>query len=289
MTKDFPRRVMAIGAHADDIEISVGGTLLKYHDAGYEVIYVMSTNNMSGEVKAWKDGVVVNLPREAPVPMMSRRKAECDKAAAVLGATPIHLDHPQRHYNTGQGKEVIELRFGCDRPEGVAPNVPTILTACEDPESIDKLAALILEHRPECILTHGVNQRNIEHFATCLLVTNAFWKAAEQGYKGGLLHWKEAHTLHGDSQTRWDTFIDCTAQLDRKMELIGLHACQMPRAHLTDFGHRLLATWQGKAAGCEAAEMFTWVRRPIYTDSAMSGREYPIFGELVLELIQNSR
>ncbi len=289
MTKDFPRRVMAIGAHADDIEISVGGTLLKYHDAGYEVIYVMSTNNMSGDVKAWKDNVVVNLPKESPVPMMARRKAECDKAAAVLGATPIHLDHPQRHYNSGRGKEVIELSYGSPLPDGVPAHTASILTACENPESIDKLADLILEHRPECILTHGINQRNIEHFATCLLVTNAFWKAVEKGYEGGLLQWKEDHTLHGDFHSRWDTFIDCTRQMDRKMELIGLHACQMPKAHLPDFGHRLLLTWRGKAAGCGAAEMFTWVRRPTFTDSAISGHKNPIFGELVLELIQNSR
>jgi LmbE family N-acetylglucosaminyl deacetylase len=39
---------MAIGAHADDIEVCVGGTLLKYRDAGYEIDYVMSTNNFSG-------------------------------------------------------------------------------------------------------------------------------------------------------------------------------------------------------------------------------------------------
>ena len=36
-------RIMAIGAHADDIECEVGGTCLKYRDAGYEVVYVMAS------------------------------------------------------------------------------------------------------------------------------------------------------------------------------------------------------------------------------------------------------
>ena len=42
------RILMVIGAHADDIELNVGGTLVKYHEMGYEIVYVMSTNNMSG-------------------------------------------------------------------------------------------------------------------------------------------------------------------------------------------------------------------------------------------------
>ena len=45
------RALMAVGAHADDIEINVGGTCLKYHELGYEIDYVMSTNNFSGD---WK-------------------------------------------------------------------------------------------------------------------------------------------------------------------------------------------------------------------------------------------
>lgn len=36
---------MAIGAHADDIEFNV----VSYHERGYEIIYIMATNNMSSE------------------------------------------------------------------------------------------------------------------------------------------------------------------------------------------------------------------------------------------------
>lgn len=49
---------MAIGAHADDIELNVGGTLAKYREMGYDVVYVMSTNNMSsGWSKLRPDGI----------------------------------------------------------------------------------------------------------------------------------------------------------------------------------------------------------------------------------------
>lgn len=40
--------IMAVYSHADDIECNAGGTILKYLAKGYHLIYVMSTNNMSG-------------------------------------------------------------------------------------------------------------------------------------------------------------------------------------------------------------------------------------------------
>src|SRR5690349_13163888 len=150
MNHEVPRVVMTIGAHADDIEINVGATLLKYHKMGYEVVYVMSTNNMSGITsEVQPDGSITRF-KEAPIAMMERRKRECADAAGVLGAAPIHLDHPQRHCNTGVGDGQTKLRYGCALPEGVLEDVPTILTAAEDAASVEKLTALILEKDPEC-------------------------------------------------------------------------------------------------------------------------------------------
>lgn len=34
------RTLMAVGAHADDVELHFGGTLLKYHDKGYAAVYI---------------------------------------------------------------------------------------------------------------------------------------------------------------------------------------------------------------------------------------------------------
>ena len=67
---------MSVGAHADDVELSVGGTLLKYRECGYDVAYVMSTNNMSG---IWSH---LDPPqRPSPIPMMKRRKDEAARAS----------------------------------------------------------------------------------------------------------------------------------------------------------------------------------------------------------------
>lgn len=279
-----PRVIMAIGAHADDIEVSAGGTLAKYHRLGYEIVYVMATNNMSGNIQAPKAGGGYDITSAPPPAMMERRKSECAAAAEALGTKPIHLDHPQRHYTGADGRTRYELRYGAPLPEGVASDVPSILTAAESPDCVNALAELIRKHDPECILTHGIAQANIEHFATALLVTKAFWKAVDEGFEGGLLQWREAHTLHGEFNCRWETHVDYTAHLDEKMNLIVQHASQMPNAREPDFGHRHLSVWFGKGCGCGAAETFTWVRRPVRRDSTG-----PVYGELSLELLQHSR
>ena len=39
-----------LNAHADDLELQMGGTLAKYHQGyGYDIVYVMTTNNMSSD------------------------------------------------------------------------------------------------------------------------------------------------------------------------------------------------------------------------------------------------
>jgi LmbE family N-acetylglucosaminyl deacetylase len=289
MHNGLNRVVMAVGAHADDIELWAGGTLLKYHDQGYRVVYVMSTNNMSGGVREWENGEIVRRPRMRPLEQMARRKSECDAAAAVLGTVPIHLDHPQRHYNTGEGTETEFVRFGAPLPEGVAEGAPTILTAYEDPASVEQLVSLILENDPEVILTHPMGALNIEHCATCLLVTVAFWKAVARGYQGGLLTWAEAITMHGERLCGWDTFVNYSSIMDRKMALVALHACQKPDALAPEFGHRQLGNFWGVSNGNGAAECFCWVRRPTRIDSEISGSMQPFYGPLAMELTRNSR
>jgi LmbE family N-acetylglucosaminyl deacetylase len=91
MNKEVKRVIMAIGAHADDIEINAAATLLKYRDLGYEIVYVMATNNMSGVTCELHDDGSITRFRETPIAMMERRKRECADAAKVLSTTPIHL------------------------------------------------------------------------------------------------------------------------------------------------------------------------------------------------------
>ncbi len=276
--------IMVVGAHADDVELNTGGTLLKYRARGYRVIYVMSTNNMSGILSERSQDGVITQTRLGTVPTMQRRKSECQAAASALDAVLIHLDHPQRHYNTGIGREALELRYGCALPEGVLPDVPSILTANEDEKSLDALSELIVRHDPECIFTHGVAQRNIEHYATSLLTANSFWRAVENGYQGALFHWVEGHSFLGDRHLQWETHVDIGGWMDKKLDLIALHRCQMPDPYRPDFPVTVRNKAWGTACGCAAAEVFTVVQR-----GRRRTKYGSVYGALEIELINNMK
>ncbi|MHC4871789.1 MAG: PIG-L deacetylase family protein [Planctomycetota bacterium] len=278
-------RIMAIGAHADDVEIGFGGMLAKYLDQGYEIVYVESTNNMSGGVSVLNDDGTRKKWHEPPVKMMPRRKKECDAAAAMLNTTPIHLDHPQRHYRD-ENDELIDLEYDSKWPEGIDKGIPNIMMAHEHKPSVEKLKNLILEKDPECLFSHGVRTTSPEHVMTALLVTKAYWKAVDEGFKGAYLHSMEDYSCFGPSNAKWDTYIDISDYVDRKMELIGAHACQMPTAHYPDHGHRLRVLKQGVTCGCKAAEVFVWVNRNNCPDKDGTTGGY---SPLTVELTQNTK
>lgn len=246
---------MAIAPHADDIEFYAGGTLLKYHDLGYEIDYVMSSNNMSGTWKVRQpDG---SLVREDPCwdRMAAKRREEAIAAAAVVGTEPVFLDHPQRTFRNAAGK-LVELRYGCEQPGAIGPDVPTLLTAHEHAEPVKEVADLIISRNPEAVLVHGMIEFNPEHVATCLLVTKAYWQAVEKGYQGMLLHWHNPGVgLFGDAYLRWDTHIDVTDVWQRKLDWIAVHACMVPNPQETEYFSKEVVR------GCGQAEAFNIVAR----------------------------
>jgi LmbE family N-acetylglucosaminyl deacetylase len=246
----------------------VGGTLSKYRDIGYAVVYVMATNNFSGIwCRRMPDGSI-DRPKPPYHEIEPQRKREAEAGAKAFHTKPIHLDSPQRHYTRADGT-VAELRYGCDLPDGVPPDTPTILTAYEHEPSVQRVADLILEHQPEAILTHGVAADNIEHFATSLLVANAYWRAVKTGYCGMLLLWPElGAATFGRFNTQWDTFVDVTGYWEQKLAAIALHGSQIPTVDRLDF-----PAW-GPTCGCGHAEVFSLIggdpRPPLASNSGFS-------------------
>lgn len=163
---------MAVGAHADDIEICAGGTLIKSMDLGYDIIYVMATNNMSGNWNYLQPDGSVKYTRPPARVIEPQRKLEAQAGAQFFGTDAIHLDHPQRHYFNDQG-QMIAMGFNTPPPKGIDIHWPDILAAYEHKPSVKRLADLILAKDPEAVLTHGLGMVNIEHYATSVLVTQA--------------------------------------------------------------------------------------------------------------------
>ena len=75
-------RVLAVGAHPDDLEILCGGTLAKCPTQGHHVTMAVATN---GEVGS------PSLPKAE---IAEIRRAEAQAAAALIGADFIWMNHP---------------------------------------------------------------------------------------------------------------------------------------------------------------------------------------------------
>ncbi len=274
MEKD---KLMLIGAHADDIEFNFGGTAIKYHEQfGYEIVYVMATNNMSGQWNQHLDPALrkTRIPEHllpeirrrenhsagiltTVVPwnvIMPQRRKECEEAALKFFHTrPVYLDHPQRHY-TDSRLEQIELRYGQEPPACVKGNVPSILTAHEDRDAVEKLAALILENNPEVIMTHALVDSNLEHSATHLLAKKAFKTARDRGYSGSFVCCLTVSPLNfGAVLEAYDTFVDISGYYRKKLEAIVTHSCQVPKYDYLELRDR----GNGARAGVEHAESYT--------------------------------
>lgn len=92
-------RVMAVGAHPDDLEILCGGTLAKYAGLGHEVTMAHVLNGDKGHYK---------LRREE---LARIRKQEAEEAARTIGAEILSLDLPDAELfaNLENRKLVIDL------------------------------------------------------------------------------------------------------------------------------------------------------------------------------------
>src|SRR4051812_24334629 len=82
--KDTPARVLAIYAHPDDPEISAGGSLARWADAGADVHVLVTMRGDKGS----------DDPDADPDALTQVRIDETAAAARVLGFTPHHLGYP---------------------------------------------------------------------------------------------------------------------------------------------------------------------------------------------------
>ena len=264
---------MCIGAHADDIEFSAGGTCLKYLDRGYEFDYVMSTNNMSGQFHIVEKDQTVTRKEGEPTIMEPIRKREAAAGAAILQTVPIHLDHPQRHY-TGPDLQRVQEGYGVPIPKGATLGRPPIMVSYDDPESVDRVKDLILARSPEAVLTQNLISESPEHYATAMLLLRGHRKAVKAGYSGPLLFWNEfcESTELDRSFFLWDSFIDISGLRQRQFELIRAHITMVP------FPERMDYLDFTKETGVKDAELFKFAS-PIH--------DFKPTGDFTNELMKN--
>ena len=92
-------RILAVGAHPDDVELGCGGTLALYHRMGVEVVITSLSHGDKGS-KELSRGETIRVRRE-----------ESEKAARIIGATYVSLglNDSEIFENLENRTRVIEL------------------------------------------------------------------------------------------------------------------------------------------------------------------------------------
>jgi LmbE family N-acetylglucosaminyl deacetylase len=218
------RRVLAFGAHPDDVELQAGGSLAAWAGQGVHVELACFTAGEKGSPD----------PAANAVALGRVRRAEATAAARALGASvPVHFLGAV----DGELEVTMALRLA--------------------------VARLVRAVRPDVVLGHDPWRRWLlhpDHRAAGLLTVDGVVAAREPLYAPGLaaegLAAHRPHTVLLFGTDTPDELVDVTATIDAKLASLRAHASQLPdHADL----ERRVRTWNaaiGAGAGLAYAEAF---------------------------------
>jgi LmbE family N-acetylglucosaminyl deacetylase len=228
---ETPTRVLAIGAHPDDIEFGAGGTVAKWAAAGAAVTMLIVTDGSKG---TWDSEV-------DPDSLAATRLAEQAAAARTLGAVSVrHLDHVdgELEYSMDLRKEM------CRQIRDIRPDV----VLSHDPWQRYQLHP---DHRATgwAVLDGVVSARDHLFFPEQDLAAHRpaavlLWSADEPD------HWED---ISGTFETKIDALLCHSSQGTTTMG--GAEQNQQSRQEFID-RMRNWAGKQGVSAGLDAAESF---------------------------------
>jgi LmbE family N-acetylglucosaminyl deacetylase len=226
--------VMGIAAHADDFEISFGGTFAKLTREGWKGVYVIATNNTAGcELGAYnpsRPGGFLNIQKvRGPFPSdaletIQIRQEETRHAAAVFGVEPIFLNLNETF--AWLGRQEIYM----DNPRWSQIDAPGngIVTTGPEGKGLEMATALMKQYQPDIVLTMLLGEGNPEHGETADLAYRALVRAAREGAHVGQLwmnlagRWQYLERVRLDP----DLSVDVTAYVPLAHKALAEHVSQ---------------------------------------------------------------
>jgi LmbE family N-acetylglucosaminyl deacetylase len=227
---DVPARALAVYAHPDDPEISAGGTLARWADAGAEVHIVVTTRGEKG----------TNDP-DADLDALARLRVEETAAAArVLGvAGQHHLDHPD-----GELVDDRTLRLELVRLiRTIRPDV----VCCPDPTAVF-FGDGYINHRDHRV----TGWATLDAVAPAAATPHYFPELRAEG-----LDVHQVHAVYLSGTLEPNVWVDIGDTLERKIEALFCHTSQL--VETGDWFREFLresAVAAGRAAGVQYAEAF---------------------------------
>ena len=242
------KTVLSFLAHPDDAEILCSGTLMRLADGGWELHIATATAGDCGSMT------------ESPWQISGIRTEEARRAAELIGAAYHCLGEPD-------GRVVY------DKP------------------TIQKSMDLFRQVAPSLVFTHAPKDYMLDHEMVSLLARAASFlygapnvSAFPRHPESGVPYLYYCDPLDGidplGQTITPTTYVDVTAQSDKKCEMLACHASQREwlRAHhgMDEYleAMRRHDAWRGGQAGVTAAEAFVQHR----------GHAYPV-NDLLTELL----
>lgn len=226
-----PQKVLVVGAHADDIDVTAGGTVAAWTQAGAGVEYLVITDGSKGSAEADMDSArLVRL-----------RQAEQQAAAEILGAHKVHF----LGYEDGLLEVTMDLKRDIVRViREVRPDTVVVM----DPTMIYSEEYGYINHP--------------DHRAAGQATLDAVFPLARDhlSFPDLLTHdhlepHKVSHVLltHFNKQNCW---VDISQTFDLKLTAMLKHASQVDNQQQMKDMLRTRAEHAGQQAGCRYAEGF---------------------------------
>ncbi|MBQ5952031.1 MAG: PIG-L family deacetylase [Lachnospiraceae bacterium] len=194
------KRLMVISGHGADWCTRSAGTLIKFHDAGWDIRLLVLTMGARGESPEYW----VKNPNSTVEACKETRRKEAQAAADLLGFTIEFLD-----YN----------------------DYPLVMNE----ERIREVELRVLDYRPDIVLTHSPGDPlNVDHEETYKAAIRAVAGASMIGALPNTpnhfvpdVYLFESSLPHSEfNEFRMDHYVDISDVMDRKMAAVACFECQ---------------------------------------------------------------
>ena len=269
------KSIVAIMAHADDIEYYAGGTFARYARLGYRLLYGVLSRCNSGYTKTAKDGGFYTASED----IVPQRRAEAEAAARVYGAELFQGDLLENCYTQRDGTRVVPSFTGPRTIIGGSAEVGpesdltagTLLAVAagagaswEENTYVREVADLLVEWEPQLVIGQEFTNFNPDHFAAAQIVAAA-WLQASRRRKIGPYRVPVTFPVPGSRPFPPlvpTEILDVTGDEAKCIEAISCHRSQ--GGHLESTRAYLKASWSGwgQRIGVTSAEAFWTVYRP---------------------------
>ncbi len=182
-------RVLAVGAHPDDIEFLCAGTLAKFRRKGHQVIIAIATNGEVGSATHTKEQIA------------AIRMNEAESSARIIGADFYWMDYPDEFlFNNAQTR----LKF-----------IDMVRQACPD---------LIICHNPDCDYhpDHRTSGQIIWDIHVMVTAPNIVTDHPPCAKIPEIVY---MDTIAGVDFIP-DRYVDISAEIDTKRKMLGCHKSQ---------------------------------------------------------------